>query len=258
MARRTPVATSRPQRVTRPRYRGVTPFVSRGVPALLSGRGKTAAGGSTPGGGGGVAAAPAAPAYSVSNLPPDASYDAALAQLQRQRDQNLAGIAGARFRGLNDYGFTEGPGGAIAYDPNNPFSKAALLKKSFDTNRRATGQNMAAGGQLYAGAFQNAQDLVNRNQLQAEDAQSKALIGFLAQNTQQQAQSRTDYETAAQQAFGDRIGRFASNPLYDPATAESTSPQAAPRAAPWAGRPTKTRGGKRYYKRPSDGQWIPY
>lgn len=178
--------------------------------------------GGSKGGGGATApaapAAPAAPGYSLSNLPVDASYDQAIALLQRQRAENLTALVGERTRGLSDYGFQEGPNGTLTFDPNNPFSKAALLKKAYDTNRRSTANSMAAGGQLYSGARQNALDLVGRNQLQAEDAQQKTLQAFLASNTRRRGQAQTDYETAAGQAYGDRLSRFQSNPLYDPAT----------------------------------------
>jgi len=180
--------------------------------------------------GGGVPAA-AAPQYSLASLPPDASYDAQIAQLQRQRDEGLAAIAGERARGLSDYGFTEGPNGTLAMDPNNAFSKAAVMKHTFDTNRRSTGQSMAAGGQLYAGAYQNAQDLVNRNELQSQDSLRKALINYLAGNTGRRTQALTGYETAAQQAESDRIARFQSNPLYDPSASADPGVPASPAAA---------------------------
>ena len=121
----------------------------------------------------------------------------------------------------------------LAYDPNNPFSKATVMKQTYDTNRRSTRQSMGAGGQLYSGAFQNAQDLINRNQLQSEDAQQKALAAFLARNTGQAAEANTGYELAAAQAYADRVARFQSNPLYDPATADNT-PAAAAAVAPGA------------------------
>jgi hypothetical protein len=169
--------------------------------------------------------------YSASNLPPDAAYDSAIAAAQRTRDNTIAANAAARSSGLGDYGFTEGPGGALAYDPNNPRSKAALLKKSYDTNRRSTGQSMGAGGQLYSGAYQNSQDLVNRNQLQGEDALSKSLINFLASNTLANKNAGTNYETTAAGAYGDRVGRFSTNPLYNPAASGTDTPAAAAPAA---------------------------
>src|SRR4029077_15473521 len=55
----------------------------------------------------------AVPQYSATNLPPDASYDSIIASLQKQRDQGIAGIVGERTRTLSDYGFQEGPNGAL-------------------------------------------------------------------------------------------------------------------------------------------------
>jgi len=182
-------------------------------------------------------AAPAAPQYDITNLPPDPSYDAAVAAAQRDRDMRLAAIAGERTRTLSDFGFTEGPGGVLAFDPNNPLSKAAVLKQTYNTRRRSTGQSMAAGGQLYFGSYQNAQDLINRNQVADEDAQAKALQAFLAGNTGQTTQTGVDYTNAVSQAAGDRVARFQSNPLYQPATADSMAdlaPAAGPGAVPAA------------------------
>jgi hypothetical protein len=192
----------------------------------------------------------AAPQYSLSNLPVDASYDAVIASLGLTRSNTLTALTGERARTLSDYGFNEtniDPAtgvGTLAYDPNNPFSKAAVLKKTYDTGRRSTAQSMGASGQMTGGAFQNSQDLLNRNQLQSEDAQTKALQAFLAGNTTQKTAADTGYETAAGQAYGDRVGRFQSNPNYDPATGtikpDTPAAAAAPAAAPGAAGPASS------------------
>jgi hypothetical protein len=189
--------------------------------------------------GGGAAAVPGVPAsavgpaqYSLTNLPVDASYDAQVAALQQQRANTLAALAGERTRSLSDYGFQEGPNGALTFDPNNAFSKAAVMKKTYDTNRRSTAQSMGSGGQLYAGSFQNAQDLIGRNQLQSEDALQKNVAAFLARNTGQRTDALTGYETAVGQAYGDRVGRFQNNPLYDPASGMWTNPDGTPATPP--------------------------
>lgn len=246
MARKPPRITStRRQRTTRggPVVRGTTPQPTTGrgrivrAPSLaqvLAPSWGRPAGAAPPAGGGGSTAAPATPAapqYSLANLPPDASYEQAIALLQRQRDEGLAGLLQQRQGSLLDYGFREGPNGALTFDPNNPRSKAAELKRAYDTNRRSTGQSLASQGQLYSGAYQNAQDLVNRNQLGAEDTMQKSLIGFLARNTQARKQTLTGYETSAQDAYGDRIGRFQANPLYDPAASSVDPVTGSPAAA---------------------------
>lgn len=219
--------SSRPQPTTgRGRVvRGpANPFVSRGTLAGLMGqqapRGATGAVSA----GGVPSSQVAAPQYSLANLPVDASYDQAIALLQRQRDEGIAAITGERARTLSDYGFQEGANGALTFDPNNPLSKASVMKKTYDTNRRSTAQSLGAGGQLYSGAFQNAQDLINRNQIGSEDALTKNLQAFLARNTGQVKDAGTQYELAAGQAYGDRVGRFQSNPNYDPATGALLAP----------------------------------
>jgi len=216
-ATQSPRVTSRTQQ---PTTRGRTyPSMSQ-VFAPSWGRPVQAPRPAAPAAGGVPASSVQTPQYSLSNLPVDASYDAALASLTRQRDEGIAGIIGERSRTLSDFGFQEGPNGMLTFDPNNPFSRAAVMKHTSDVNRRSTAQTLGSGGQLYSGAFQNAQDLINRNQLQGEDALTKNLQAFLARNTGQRKETLTNYELAAGQAYGDRVGRFQSNPLYDPATGQ--------------------------------------
>lgn len=169
----------------------------------------------------------------VGPLPPDPIYDAQLNAIAKQRDDQLAALSGARSRGLADYGYVEGPGGSLRFDVNNAFSKAALLKKLHDTERRHVGQQMGSGGQLYSGAYQNAQDLSNRNQLQAQDSLQKALSDFLARNTDAAREARTSYQTQAQVLGGERVNRIETNPLYSPVTtAPAASKQQAVTGAP--------------------------
>jgi hypothetical protein len=227
-----PVVTSRTPQANTGRGRVVRqPSLSR-VFAPSWGRPPTLrTGGAAVSAGGVPASSVSTPQFSLTNLPVDASYDQQIAQLQRQRDEQFAQIAGERSRTLSDYGFQEGPNGMLTFDPNNPFSKSAVMKKTYDTNRRSTGQSMASGGQLYSGSFQNAQDLINRNQLQSEDALTKNLQAFLARNTGQRTAAGTGYETAAAQAEAERIARFQSNPLYDPAAADDGGGGGAPAPA---------------------------
>ena len=147
---------------------------------------------------------------------------------------DLAGLAQQRTQGFGSYGFTEGAvdpttglTGIGVFDPNNPFSKAALLKKTYNTNRARAAQTMGSSGQLYSGAFQNQQDLVNRGQLQDEDALQKSLIGFLAENQTARERAQDTYHERVAGAHGERIGRLESgeNPLYSPA---APAPAAAP------------------------------
>jgi hypothetical protein len=231
--------------------------------------------GYTPLPGAGAPAAPGAPAgpAPTAAAPEDAAYRAAIEGLARQRGLSQGGLLGQRQRTLSDYGYQEGsfnpadydPAnpqksyGTLTFDPANPFSKAALLKQTYDTSRRASAQTMGAGGQLYAGAFQNQQDLVNRQQLGAEDQLQKSLTDFLAQNTIDFGQTGVDYTQGVGQAALNAAGRAADNPLYEPVTPAPAAAAAsrATKATASVGRPQKTVSGKRYYQRASDGKWIP-
>ena len=150
-------------------------------------------------------------------LPVDAGYDDQTESLAKTLAQTQAGLRGERQRTLIDYGFNEDPtNGALSLDPNNPFSKATLLKAQYDRDRRSTALGMGARGQLYAGAMQTGQDFLNSQQLQGEDALQKSLAAFLAGNTDQTTQAGIDYQMGMGQAMGDRTARAASNPLYSP------------------------------------------
>jgi hypothetical protein len=149
--------------------------------------------------------------------PPDPIYDDEIAGLARRRDDTVTGLGQGRQAELLGYGYTEDPNTrALAFDPNNPFSRASLLKRNYDVSRSRTGNQMASGGQLYAGAFQTSQDAINRGQLGAEDALQQSLTSWLAQNTQRKAQAGIDYETDAGRAAGRSAARALDSPLYTP------------------------------------------
>lgn len=170
--------------------------------------------------------APVAPA--TTPLPPDASYEQTLAALAKQRDSTITSLGQQRQQGLLGYGYTEAPGGALGFDPTNPFSQAAVLKRNYDQARTGNTTSYAARGQLYAGSLQTAQDESGRGELQASDALQKQLGAFLARNTQARFKAGSDYDLGAGQALGDSIARAASNPAYETVTAP---PDAAPSAA---------------------------
>lgn len=174
----------------------------------------------------GTAPAATPPAPTAGAMPPDAQLEADIFGLGRQRDVSLGNIGAGRVQGLAEYGYNEGAidpttgYGALSFDPNNPFSKASLLKRNYDTQRRTAAQSMGSTGGLYSGAFQTAQDVTNRNQLQDTDVLQKSLAAFLAQNTGQRAQAQVDYETGVGRAQGEAVGRFGTNPLYGPTAGE--------------------------------------
>jgi hypothetical protein len=152
--------------------------------------------------------------------PPDPIYDDEIAGLAKARDATVTNLGQGRQAELLGTGYTEDANtGALAFDPNNPFSRASLLKRNYDVSRSRTGNQMASGGQLYAGAYQTAQDSINRGQMGAEDALQKSLTSWLSDNTQRKAQAGMDYEAGAGRAAGASTARALDNPLYTPTAA---------------------------------------
>lgn len=149
--------------------------------------------------------------------PPDPIYDDEIAGLSKARDTTTTNLGQGREAELLGYGYTEDAStGALAFDPNNPFSRASLLKRNYDVSRARTGNQMASGGQLYAGAYQTQQDSINRGQMGAEDSLQKSLTSWLSDNTQRKAQAGLDYEAGAGRAAAGRAARALDSPLYTP------------------------------------------
>lgn len=116
------------------------------------------------------------------------NYQRALADNQAQFQQAQAGLDDQE-RG---FGIAYGLGQYGADIANNPYSRAAMLQRSYNQNQRASINTMAARGQLYSGATQNAANANTFNYGSAYDALSK---DFGARTNQiglqrQQAQDR--------------------------------------------------------------------
>jgi hypothetical protein len=169
---------------------------------------------------GGPAGAPGAPAgftVATSTLPPDPTYDMQIGTFGKTRDDTIAGLVQQRGAGLQAYGYTEDPTThAIAFDPNNPYSQAALLRKHYQQAKTGNTTSYAASGQLYAGSLQNAQNASTDQFNAGDNAIKQAVINFLANNTTAQKTAGDTYDYNAGLAAGDRVGRVPDNPLYAP------------------------------------------
>lgn len=211
--------------------------------------------------------APAAPAPVGSPPPdpvvaqPDPTFLAQVAANNLGYGTALGQLPGALNRASADYGYQVNytPGARLAdgsvdpndpnslgsysvggVDPSNPNSRAALLQKSYENNQRGNTTSLAARGQLYSGALQNAQDasLSNFNAQSAANQRefSNAIAGYF--NTLQNA--RTAALSGNAGALGDLTNRLNAQPApttvtyagvpYTPGTADQ--PFAAPVGAP--------------------------
>lgn len=156
----------------------------------------------------GSAAAPGA----ASTRPVDPGFLQEGAAISKAYEQQVAGVTQQRQAGVAEWGLGED----LKFDPNNPLSKAALLKKNYDATRKVTGLGMGAGGGLYSGAYQSGQNAINRAQVGEEDQLQKNFTEFLRQNSADYATAGTDYGAAMGRAESDRMGRINENPLYEP------------------------------------------
>lgn len=181
-------------------------------------------------GGGGAAAGQGTDAGPTA-LPVDPTYDAQIGAYGKTRDDTIAGLEGQRTSGLLGYGYSasyddKGNVSALAYDPNNPYSQAALARTVYQQSKTGTNNSMAAGGQLYSGALTNAQNQNDTNFNVGENGRQTSLINFLNNINAGEIGARNDYATNFANAGADRLGRAPSNPNYTPTDGGAASPAA--------------------------------
>jgi hypothetical protein len=102
------------------------------------------------------------------------------------RDNIFADLTKSAGYAQADYGYTgqdtngDGiPDSGFNVDPNNPFSRAALLQKRYTEAKQGTTNSMAAQGQLYSGALQTAQDENSFQNQAGIDENQKAFNRYL-------------------------------------------------------------------------------
>lgn len=160
-------------------------------------------------------AAPQAPTSQSdpATVPKDALYNAQTAGVARTRDDTLAGIGRERNQALADYGYTgtfdqAGNLTGRTVDPNNPFSRAALLKRTYDQRAGSNTNNYASRGLLQSGAFQAAKDNTDFGYLQGMNENERnfdAVIGNLIGRT---ASANTNYATGLSTAGAENLARL--------------------------------------------------
>lgn len=172
-------------------------------------------------------AAPAAPALTPYSPGVQGQLDQESSGIAADLKSTVAGITQAEDRGANDYGFAVkykpdvGPNGertveSFSVDPANPFSRAALLQRSYDNAKRTTTNSYAASGQLYAGSMQNAQNENARGFQQGDNSLRQAFADFVLGNETR----RTDAVAAAGRstttAAGQALDRQMATTPVDP------------------------------------------
>lgn len=132
-------------------------------------------------------------------LPFDAQYESTVAGLNRDRDV-AAGQAGYQQQRIQSaYGF-DNPAA-------NPYSRAAMLQRSFNQNNAQTMNSMAARGQLYSGATQTQMDTNVRDFGQAWDTARTDYEDQLRGISDDMLGAANDYTSGLAKAEADRLAR---------------------------------------------------
>ena len=159
-------------------------------------------------------ATPAAPKPTdPASTPKDAQYLASVTGLARNRDDTLAGIGREQNQALAEYGYTgafdaQGNLTGRSVDTNNPFSRAALMKRSYDQSARGNNTSFAARGQLNSGAFQNAKDNTDFGYLRGMNENERSFDAVIGNLIGRRATANTNYETGTTQAGLDNLARL--------------------------------------------------
>jgi hypothetical protein len=132
-------------------------------------------------------------------------YDAAVGGANRNLSTSLAGLQYQRGQLGSTYGLGQDASGNIFDDVSNPYSRAAVMKKTYDDRKLGTTTSMAAQGQLYSGALQDAQ---NENARQNDMGRDSLIRQF--QNAQQQIRQG---ELQAQGSYQDQLGQAGNERL---------------------------------------------
>lgn len=155
-----------------------------------------------------------------SPLPLDPNLLAQQDLIQRQLASQLAGYDAQRQTAIRQFGLD---------DPSDPFSRQALLQKSYDQRVRGTTNSLAAQGQLYAGAYVNQQNFNTNNYQQQHDALRKQQDSLLAQIEQRRKDAQFSAAQGGLNALQTSTANAASSAL-DPSTVNL--PQLAPTGVP--------------------------
>jgi hypothetical protein len=151
----------------------------------------------------GMGAAPQPGAAAPVQAQPVMPWDAAAANSEgaalQKRNNSLTGLDSGWLREQQDYGL-EGP---WADPASNPYSRAALLQRSYDNAKR--GSLNTAGNQLYAGSYVNSQNSNTHNFSLGRDELQKGYDADYAQYQGGRQAAEDQYRGELAQAGWDRV-----------------------------------------------------
>lgn len=137
----------------------------------------------------------------------DSQYYTDVANANRQHDLSESQLQQQRFQTQTEYGLDQGFNDPTA----NPFSRAALLQRTYDQNKAKTVNSYAGQGQLYSSSLGGAQAYDAYNNQQGYDALSKAyqsqLLGYTNQGNQLDLDQNLAIGNASAEALGRRVSQ---------------------------------------------------
>jgi hypothetical protein len=166
-------------------------------------------------------------------MPIDPAYDAATGAASFNYQQAALNAQYQRGQLGQTFGLGIRPDGTVFDDVSNPYSRAAEQQKAYDRAQRATTNGMAARGQLYAGALQNAKNENTNVAARSRDQLIRDFMGAQQGIASGEAGAQGQYLNASAQAEAERIARALANrpapELVAPAPAPAPKPKPKPK-----------------------------
>jgi hypothetical protein len=130
----------------------------------------------------------------------DEAFLNTISGLRNRRENTLSEVQKQRETARIGYGFDTDP-------TSNPFSRAALLQRSYNTAQKSTHNQMAAAGQMYSGAVNNARQRNLSGYNQQYDATRKDYSAEMDRLNQIASGARTDMRMGRVEASANAIAR---------------------------------------------------
>jgi hypothetical protein len=210
---------------------------------------------------------PPSGAPGATGLPVDPIFSNDIGTAQRTHDTTVSGLLTQRANTASVYGYTptydeQGLIRSLAVDPNSPYAKAALLRKSHTENRARTLNSMASRGQLYSGALGVGQGINDENYQQGSNALQTAFINFIANNQGQINSANTGYANDLAGADSARVSRAVANDTGESGSAAPAAQKGGSAYNPYTpGTPDWAKYAKAHgqsWKTDSKGRWGYY
>lgn len=158
---------------------------------------------------------PASPAANELQADPsdprvDSIYNSTIGRLRQQREDTYTQLGYQDRRTANDYGFKVDFHGHTAdaipeFDPTNPFSKMALLQRSFEQTKNGDNTGFAANGQLFSGAYGRQREETQHGFDVNKDSLVKAFQDAINGSNQQRFAAEQAYGNGESDAGKDRL-----------------------------------------------------